>query len=313
MGFPFDSRLRAASLWLFLNARRLLLLAVCLLVASCARAPESGAQKRYELRGKVVSVNQAGGEVEVEHEAVAGLMEAMTMSFALKDADALRVVAPGDQIQAALVVGDGGFWLENPVITKVMPGGQPLASVAAGGAREPQAGDEVPDFKLVNQDGEPRHLAQYRGRPLLLTFIYTRCPDEKFCPLMSSNFAGVNRELEKVPTLRDGARLLSVTIDPAHDTPKVLRSYGAAHTENYSKENFARWEFATGDPEEIRRMANFFGLTYNAADDKIVHSLRTIVVGADGRVFKVYRGNEWKPSDAVADLERAAADAQAVK
>jgi protein SCO1/2 len=310
MPFPSDSRAPAASPGLFLKA---LLLLASLFLASCGRAPESGAQKRYELRGKVVSVDRAAGEVEVEHEAVEGLMEAMTMSFALKDADALRVVAPGDQIQASLVVGDGGFWLENPVISKVAPGGQANTNADAGGAREPQEGDEVPDFRLVNQDGEARHLAQYRGRPLLLTFIYTRCPDEKFCPLMSSNFAGVNRELEKLPALRDDARLLSVTIDPAHDTPKVLRSYGAAHTENYSKENFARWEFATGDPEEIRRMANFFGLTYNAGSDKIVHSLRTIVVGADGRVFKVYRGNEWKPADAVADLERASGTAQAVK
>jgi len=104
-----------------------------------------------------------------------------------------------------------------------------------------------------------------------------------------------------------------VSIDPAHDTPKVLRSYGAAHTENYSKEDFARWEFATGDPEEIRRMANFFGLTYNTEQERIVHSLRTVVVGADGRVYKVYRGNEWKPAEAVADLERAARSAQAAK
>jgi protein SCO1/2 len=95
-----------------------------------------------------------------------------------------------------------------------------------------------------------------------------------------------------------------VTIDPAHDTPKVLRSYGAAHTEKYAEETFEHWEFATGEAEEIRRLANFFGLTYNTERDQIVHSLRTILIGADGRVARIYRGNEWKPAEAVADLRR---------
>jgi protein SCO1/2 len=251
----------------------------------------------------VVSVDRAKETIEINHEAIPGLMEAMVMPFTLRDRDALQAAAQGDGIQATLVVTDEGFWLENPVLTK----GSPLPSGSGGdasGAREPQVGEEVPDFALVNQDGRSRRLQEYRGRALLLTFIFTRCPQAEFCPLMSSNFAEINRELEKDPALGRDAHLLSVTIDPAHDTPKVLRSYGAAHTEKYSGETFEHWEFATGEAGEIRRLANFFGLTYNTERDQIVHSLRTILIGADGRVAQIYRGNQWKPAEVVADLRR---------
>jgi protein SCO1/2 len=120
---------------------------------------------------------------------------------------------------------------------------------------------------------------------------------------MSANFAEINRELEKDPALASKTHLLSITLDPAYDTPKVLRSYGAAHTEKYSEETFRQWEFATGDPEEIKRAAQFFGLAYYAEKDQIIHSLRTAIVTSDGRLFKLYRGNDWKPSEALRDLK----------
>jgi protein SCO1/2 len=102
-----------------------------------------------------------------------------------------------------------------------------------------------------------------------------------------------------------------VTVDPAHDTPQVLRSYGAGHTGNFSDEKFGTWEFATGEPAEIRRMANYFGLAYEQDGDQIVHSLRTAVIKPDGTLHKVYRGNEWKPAEVIEDLRALAATAAA--
>jgi len=272
----------------------------CIALGGCVASKGHGEERRYDLKGKVVSVERGRGEVVVEHETIPGLMDAMTMPFALKDKDALNVAAPGDRIQATLVVaGDGAFWLENPMITKAAPSGESPASEATGG---PKPGEEVPDFSLVNQDGKPVRLGRYRGRALLLTFIYTRCPLADYCPLMSERFAAVSRELAGDPSLKDKVQLLSVSIDPGHDTPKVLRSYGAAHTERYGGETFERWEFATGDPVEVKKLAQFFGLEYFAEKDQIIHSLRTAVITPGGRVHKIYRGNEWQPAEAVNDV-----------
>lgn len=277
-----------------------------LLFACNAPRGEQLAAQRYDLKGKVVSVDKTRQEVVVAHEEIPGYMEAMTMTFPLKDKDALGVVGAGDRMQATLVVADDGYWLENPVITKAIA--EDADTSAAGTAAEPETGTEVPDFALVNQDGKRIRLRQYRDRALVLTFIYTRCPLPEYCTLMSTNFAEINRALEKEPALAQQTHLLSVSIDPEHDTPKALKSYGAAHTEKYMDEKFERWEFATGEAAEIKRMAGFFGLSYNTEQDQIVHSLRTAVVAPDGRLYKVYRGNEWKPADVVGELRKLAGE-----
>lgn len=268
-------------------------------LGACAREPVVTA--RYDLKGQVVSVDVAKGEMVVDHEEIPGFMAAMRMPFKLKERDALASIGAGDRIQATLAVADVGYWLENPVITKAIPGGEAAAAEALG----PQPGTEVPDFKLVNQDGEPLGLDRLRGRALLVTFIYTRCPFPDQCPLLSQNFAAVHRELERDAQLRPRTHLLSVTLDPAYDTPKVLRSYGAAYTERYAEETFEHWDFATGDPAEIRRLAQFFGLAYKEESGQIIHAMRTALVAPDGRVHKIYRGGDWQPAEVLADMRTA--------
>jgi len=278
--------------------------ALCSLLIACAPPPREDQGTRYELRGKIVSVDKNQRQVVVDHEEIPGFMAAMTMPFKLKSDWAFDQLSAGDRLQATLVVADSGFWLEEPIITKGMP--TDSASGASSSGNEPRAGDEVPDFSLINQDGKTIHLSQYRGRALAVTFIYTRCPLSDYCPLMSANFAEISRALQQAGVANLGTaqtHLLSVTIDPAHDTPQVLRSYGAAHTEKYLDEKFQQWEFATGAPEEIKRMAQFFGLSFYEEKDQIIHSLRTAVIAPDGRIFKIYRGNEWKTTDVLRDLQ----------
>jgi len=273
---------------------------LALLPLACAGSKGEEQARRYQLKGTIISVDKPHKQVVIAHEAIAGLMEAMTMPYTLKDESAFDVMRPGDKIQATLALAGERSWLEDPIITQ-MPQAMANASTPVASA-EPQPGASVPDFTLTNQDGKQINLRQYRGQALLLTFIYTRCPLPDFCTRMSTNFAALNRALQNDPDLRAHAHLLSVTLDPAHDTPKVLRSYGAAHTENYEQEKFAQWELATGQPEEIKRLAQFFGLTYMQEGDQIVHSLRTALVGPDGKFIKIYRGNEWQPEDVLADL-----------
>lgn len=273
----------------------------------CGRTEAPAEAKRYELRGTIVSFDKNQQQVIVAHEAVPGFMEAMTMPFTLKDGAAYDVMKPGAKIQATLAVSGERSWLESPIISVAIPEATPGTPTST--LREPAVGDEVQNFSLVNQDERRVSLKDFRGRPLALTFIYTRCPLPDYCPLMSENFAALNRELAKDPALGQRVRLLSVTVDPDYDTPKVLRSYGAAYTGEFAGERFERWQFATGDAAEVRRLAESFGLSYTRDKDQIIHSLRTAVIGADGRLFKLYRGNEWKPDELLADLRTLAADA----
>lgn len=263
--------------------------------ASCESKPPqpSSSAKKYELKGKVVSVDQPNKKVTIDHQAIEGYMSAMTMPFTLVDEWAFSDLKPGSSIQATLVVDTGRSWIENPVIVSAGPG------IGKEVVVEPRPGDEVPDLRLVNQDGRKIRLQQYRGKTLLVTFIYTRCPLPDYCPLMTSNFAEINRALDKNQSLGSKTHLLSITVDPEYDRPQILRAYATRYVGGSTSK---RWEFATGTKDDIKTAAEFFGLSYFPEKDQIIHSLRTAIIGPDGKVAKVYRGNEWKPDEVLSGL-----------
>jgi protein SCO1/2 len=254
-------------------------------------------ERRYELKGKVVMIEREKHLVTVAHDEVKGLMPAMTMPFTVENDSDLDALAPDAQLTATLVIDGAHSWLEDLVI--VQQSGTPTA---APGLTEAKEGDQVPNFVLQNQDGKRIRFKDYRGKALLLTFIYTRCPLPDYCTLMSNNFAHVDRQLQQDPNLYAKTHLLSISIDPGYDTPQVLRSYGAAHTERYQEETFQHWEFASG--EQVKETAQFFGLRYFPDKDQIIHGLRTVIVAPDGKVAKVYSNNEWKPEEVVNELKR---------
>ena len=269
---------------------------------ACSNAPE----QRYDLKGKVVSVDKAHRQASIAHEAIKGYMDAMTMTYEIKDKWALDAMEPGASITATLVVQGAKSWIENPVISKESPAPVSANNSAGNTAKtvtEPKPGDEVPDFTLVNQDGKHIRLHQYQGQPLVLTFIYTRCPLPDYCPLMSTNFAEIEKAVRENAARYGNAHLLSISVDPEYDKPEVLRGYGGRYINANSKPAFQSWEFATGTPQEVKAVAQFFGLSYWTEKDQIIHSLSTAVIGPDGKVAKFYRGNDWKPVQVLRDLE----------
>jgi len=292
-------------------SQRIILVSVLITFTFLAGACSWGDQppqneKRYPIKGVVVAVNQQERTATIKHEDIPGYMQGMTMDFKIKNAADLQTMKPGDQITGTLVIDDISSWIE---VTAVTEGGAVLTptTVVPG---EPKPGDEIPDFTLVNQDGKAIHLSQYRGRSIALTFVYTRCPQPDQCTLMSSNFAAVDLELQKQPDVYSKTHLLTVSFDPEYDTPKVMRSYGASHTGRYSDEKFEHWEFTTGTADEVKRIAEFFGLRYfkdsSTGEEQVMHSLRTAVIDPDGKLVKLYRGNEWKPSELADDLRHLA-------
>jgi len=265
----------------------------------------SASEKRYDLEGKVVAVEKDKKLVTVAHEDIKNFMPAMTMPFTVPAAWVFEVpLVPGDHITATLVSDGPKMWLEDLVITKESS----ESTTVEGAARvEPKPGEELPDYRLINQDGKAIRIKNYRGKALLLTFIFTRCQMPDQCTLMSNNFAAVDQELQKQPALRDKTHLLSISFDPEYDTPKVLRSYGAAFTGKYTDETFSHWEFASGSADEVKGIAQFFGLLYTrdsqSGEEQIIHSLRTALIGPDGKIVKVYRGNDWKPDEVLKELQ----------
>jgi protein SCO1/2 len=267
-----------------------------LILAACHANPPLP-QQRFDLKGKVVAVNKNEGTVTLAHQAIPGYMAAMTMDYAVKDKWALDVLKPGQNVTATLVVATDRAWIEGLVIGEAP---QPDPHALAAAAASP-LGKEVPDFHLINQDGKAIHLHQYRGKALLLTFIYTRCPLPDYCPRTTRNFAQILQQVRADPQLASGTHLLSISIDPDYDQPAVLREYGRRLAG--TARPFSDWEFAAGTPEQVKKTAEFFGLKYWTENGQIVHTLVVALVGPDGKVAHLYPGNDWPPAQVVADLK----------
>jgi protein SCO1/2 len=293
-------RTRSGAALVLLVALGALGISGCKKSAPQATQPEA---KRYHLVGKVVSIDKDHASVMVDGQEIVGFMGAMTMPYSVKDANTLAPLGPGDEISADVVVDDQGAYLENIVVTKKgdAKGGPTGATYA------PKPGDKVPDFALINQDGKKIRLSSYQGEVLLVTFIYTRCPFPDFCPLVSRNFSKIYASLKKDPAAGPKVRLLSVSFDPVHDTPEALRKYAGTFSGTTGGNPYDRWQFAVIPRKDLVEVANFFGLYYESdAKGQIVHSLSTTVIGPDGKVYKWYSDNDWKPDDLIADAAQAA-------
>ncbi len=296
------SPLHSLAVALVLAALSLLSPAGCQRSSTTAEAALPAGSKVYQLNGTVVSTDPSHSRITVQHRDIPGYMPGMTMPFTVKDPAVAADIKPKDVVRANLVVtADGRSWLQDVVIFQQEPGSRAAVQLP----EELHSGEPVPDFKFVNQDGRPVRLRQLQGKTLLLTFIYTRCPLPTFCPLISSRFASLRRELEKDPAAYQRTQLLSVTFDLAYDTPPVLRRYGLAYIGN-DPSAFAHWQFLAPPREELPEIAKFFGFEYLPQQDQIVHSMNTVLIGRDGRVVRSWPGNEWKQAELVAEVSRLA-------
>lgn len=273
------------------------------------RGTASSSYTVYKLRGRVISVNSATGEVMLAHDAIPGFMEAMTMPYKLKDPGILSELHPGDVLTADLFVSQGSdasvFLDHIDIVAQAKPDYRPTVFYHV-----PEPGDQVPDFKLRNQDGRAIHLDQFRGQTLVLTFIYTRCPLPNFCPLVTRNFAAIHQQLASDPALYAKTHLLCVSFDPDHDTPARLRAYGATYIGSDDKNAFAHWDFAIPTKSELLAMAKYFdvGIT-PGPDDTITHTLSTTLIDPRGKVVRFYPGNEWTPQQVLGDVKHLTASA----
>src|SRR5712664_3984310 len=115
------------------------------LLPGCRR--RSATEKRYDLKGKVVAVEKDKRLVTISHEDIKGYMPGMVMPFTVKEDGPLEILAQGDEVQATLVVDGSSSWLENVFVTKESTD---TANPNVGGPVEAKAGDEVPNFALLN-------------------------------------------------------------------------------------------------------------------------------------------------------------------
>jgi protein SCO1/2 len=269
---------------------------------ACQRAPD---KQVFTARGVVKSIAAPGKSIRIAHEDIPGFMNAMTMDFTVKDQALLANLQAEDNIQFTIEkTMDGVYLTEIQLVDTEDKTGQfqdAAEDEATDGAVEEAAPEEftpypAADFALTDQDGQPFTLSSLRGKVVLLDFIFTRCPGP--CPLLSLKFAQLQKQLGD--RLGKEVMLLSITIDPRHDTPEMLKEY--AH--RYSA-NLAGWKFLTGSTKDIILTATAYGAEYQANMDGIVdHRLLTVVINRDGSVVKEFPGTNHTVEDLLVEINK---------
>ena len=154
-------------------------------------------------------------------------------------------------------------------------------------------GSYLPHVTLVDSAGHPFDLATaFRGKTLLLSFIYTRCPPGDLCPLTSAKFARLQQQIDP-----KHLHLLEITIDPNFDSPAILKRYGVRFGAIPS-----RWTLATGTGSTIQHLLNRFVISsIEDTTGHYVHNDELFIVGPNGRVAFIARSAAWVAGGALAE------------
>lgn len=292
-------------------------LASCLLMAGCnktepaaksapatAEAAKSG-EKRYPLTGEIVKVQAENDTLIVSHDAIPGYMMAMTMEFKVSKSDLANAKA-GQRIRAELVEKKDDLYLE-----KIWPDDQVTKTTIDAAANAlaqdttmrgkdayREIGENLPSFTLLDQAGHTVAASRFRGKKVVLNFIFTRCPIATMCPAATARMA----ELQKAARAA-GAKdfeLVSVSLDPEYDTPGILREYADARGLDTSN-----WSFLTGPDAAVRHLLAQLGVIREFEGSTIKHSLATVLIDEKGRITYRVDGSTWQIEDFVRRLTKA--------
>ncbi len=196
-----------------------------------------------------------------------------------------------------LVARGGRWWVAGICLLAALVGATEVtvAGVPTPAAPFPVIGKRAPDFVLTDQHGQPVQVGRFRGKLILLNFIYTHCTD--VCPLTTAALVRVQDELIHRGWWATDVVFLTATTDPVRDTPAILRAYATRF-----KVDPRGWHFLTGDPRTVAAVHRHYGIEVRARDGGLQdHASPTFVIDRRGVVLGAYGANP-NPADILHDL-----------
>ena len=145
---------------------------------------------------------------------------------------------------------------------------------------------KAPGFTLMDADGKKVELSDFRGNVVVMNFLYTNCPD--ICPLHSEKVASIQESINQTP-MKDMVQFITITTDPAFDTPKILKSYGREHGLD-----LVNWIFLTSGvnkPAATRKLAERYGFKFTLGKEGYqMHGIVTMIIDKIGNLRAKYHG-----------------------
>ena len=269
------------------------LFAIALLLA----ASQSWAAQRYTVTGLVVKVDRPHGVFVVSCDRIPGYMDAMVMNFSVPKPENLDGIEPSALVEFVLHIDGSASYADDIRVRSFESAEQEpqeaqrlklLQNLASSGPQvTPLAtGELVPDFAFTDQDRRLVSLSQFTGEVVVITFIYTRCPNPNYCFRLNSNLGRLQKRFPQ--RLGRGLVLLSIVIDPEHDQGNTLANYA-----NIWHANPQGWHFLTGPLPEIQRTTRMFGMDFWNGEGVVTHSFHTIVIDPQRKLAANIDGNQF--------------------
>jgi protein SCO1 len=285
-----------------MNRTRHAVAALIALSMLAAGVPVSrAASQTYAVRGLLLKIDERTRSLLISCERIPGYMDAMVMPFNVRDAAELGSLHTGTLIDFQIVVDGNESYVENirqhhyesveadPLSARRL---KVLAAITAPESDVPEieTGAMVPDFTLTDQLHRNVSLSDFRGKVVALTFVYTHCMLPNFCFRIANNF----RQLQSryASELGKDLAFISITFDPAHDTPDRMAEYGKTWSADPNC-----WHLLTGSPVVIDQVSREFGLSYWVDEGVMIHSLHTVLINRDGSVAANLEGNEFTATE----------------
>lgn len=278
------------------------------LLVSCGKPEPEPEARRFAVRGVVQEVRDGGKVLVIDHEEIPGYMQAMIMPFRVKVPSEAAGLTPGEEIEFVYVVRDVSSWLEQVVRTgKKGEVKKPAEAASASPQEILGVGDLLPDYGFQDETAKEVKLSDFRGGPVALSFIFSRCPVPEYCPATMRKFAAVQTALSQDPAAPAKWRLLAISFDSSHDKPATLKSFGAAFGQNP-----AHWSMLASHACCMEELAKNVGLRYGEVKGSYEHNLRTVVLDGEGRIAQMFLDETWTPEALTAAIKAAGAGKVAV-
>ena len=281
-------------------------------LAGCARsgapaeaaAPAPPAEKRYPLTGEIVTVKAPERILIIHHDAIPDYMPSMTMEFHVGSGDA-AIAKPGQRIRGDLIVRHGVAWLENIWPDDALTNSRIDAAANAlaqdttirGKGAYREIGETLPNFTLLDQEGRAVAINRFAGKQVMLNFIFTRCPIATMCPAATMKMMALQKAAREAGVTN--LELVSISFDPAYDTPGVLKEYAEAR--HIDTSNFS---FLTGPDKAVRQLLAQMGIIREFDGDTIKHTLGTLLIDEQGRIIHRVDGSQWDVQEFVSRMKK---------
>ncbi len=273
--------------------------------STAATANATPGEVRHPLVGEIISVDVAKKMLIVTHDEIPGYMPAMTMEFKVSAGD-VAIAKAGQRIRAELVERPGGeyliekIWPDDKITVRALAAGaKALAQDTAMRGKElyREVGENAPDFTLLDQEGRTINASHFRGKKVMMNFIFTRCPIATMCPASTQKMSDLQKAA-KAAGITD-VEFVSITLDPDYDTPGILKDYADARGLDLSN-----WSFLTGPDAAVRHLLAQMGIIREFEGATIKHNLATLLIDPSGRIIHRVDGSRWDNQEFLPKMKR---------